>query len=330
MKTFEFDPTPARRGAALHLAWPWLPLAALALAAPLLSGCQANRAESAWQLMQQQQQEQALMRQEEDDADRRRAESRPQVALSLIRKSQDEGRYFASLAYLDAYRQAYGDSPEVAVLRADALRKTGQGAASEDAYRQLTAGPEAARAWHGLGLLAGARGDFDQAAAYLGRAARLRPTDPQVLGDLGYALLRAGSPQGARVPLGQAAELDPGNPRILGNLAVLLLAEGESDAAQQVMTRAGLSPEAREQVRQLAATIHAQAAAPAGPAAARPVDEPVRAAGSPSTASAFAGGAPYSSPAYAGGPVAADRLVMPVLQGQGPVMDRFGNPPVVQ
>ena len=167
-------------------------------------------------------------------------------------------------------------------------------------------------------------------AAFAARAAALRPTDAQYLGDLGYALLRAGSPQGARVPLGQAAELDPGNPRILGNLAVLLLAEGESDAAQQVMTRAGLSPEAREQVRQLAATIHAQAAAPAGPAAARPVDEPVRAAGSPSTASAFAGGAPYSSPAYAGGPVAADRLVMPVLQGQGPVMDRFGNPPVVQ
>ncbi|ETH26476.1 tetratricopeptide repeat protein [Bordetella pertussis CHLA-20] len=185
---------------------------ALAAAAPLLlGGCQTSNVDTAMQLMQQQQQEQALAQQREDADERKRLAAKPELALSLIREAQREGRYFASLAYLDAYRQNFGDSPQVAVMRADALRMTGQIAQSESAYRALTGTDQAAAAWHGLGLLAGGRGDFDQAADYLARATRLRPTDANMLNDLGYALLRAGDPRGARLPLGQAAELAPAN-----------------------------------------------------------------------------------------------------------------------
>ncbi|ETH85373.1 tetratricopeptide repeat protein [Bordetella pertussis STO1-CHOC-0018] len=165
---------------------------ALAAAAPLLlGGCQTSNVDTAMQLMQQQQQEQALAQQREDADERKRLAAKPELALSLIREAQREGRYFASLAYLDAYRQNFGDSPQVAVMRADALRMTGQIAQSESAYRALTGTDQAAAAWHGLGLLAGGRGDFDQAADYLARATRLRPTDANMLNDLGYALLRA-------------------------------------------------------------------------------------------------------------------------------------------
>ncbi len=277
-------------------------IAAAALAVPLLlAGCQANRAETAWQLMQQQDREQALARQEEQ-ARAPQGQARPKVALSLIRQAQSEGRYFASLAYVDAYRQAYGDTPEVQVLRANALRRTGQVQASADAYRALLGGPQAAYAFHGLGLLAGGQGDFEQAADYLGQAARLRPTDAQMLNDLGYALLRGGSIQAARVPLGQAAELEPGNARILANLALLLLAEGDARGAGEVMDRADLGAEARQQVQQLAQQVR-MAARPGGPG---------RTAG-----------------AVQVGDVQA-RTVMPSLPGQAPVMDRFGNPPMRQ
>ncbi|WP_094858742.1 tetratricopeptide repeat protein [Bordetella genomosp. 5] len=231
---------------------PWARIAMAAAALGALTACQTSRVETAQQLMRDQQREQALAQEKADESMRRNAATPPEVALSLIRESQRDGRYFASLAYIDAYRQSYGEGGEVAALRADALRMTGQPAAAEQAYRALLNGDQAARGWHGLGLLAGAQNNFEDAADKLGRAARMRPTDPQYLGDLGYALLRAGDPAAARVPLGQAAELDPGNARIIGNLALLLLVSGDALAAHQVMDQAGLSEPARERVVQLA------------------------------------------------------------------------------
>ncbi|WP_208621879.1 tetratricopeptide repeat protein [Bordetella genomosp. 12] len=289
-----------------------IPAAGLGLA--LLGACASNNVDTAWQLMQQQQQEQALMQQKNDETDRQRAmASRPAMALSVIREAQQSGRYFASLAYLDAYRQAYGETPQVQVMRADALRMTGQTDSAEQLYRTLTGGEQAAEAWHGLGLLAAGRSDFAQAAQALARAASLRPTDAQYLGDLGYARLRAGDLQGARLPLGQAAELDPGNARILGNLALLLVLQGEEGGAQQVMTRGQLSSQARNRVYQLAAEIRRPAAVSAAPQEAARVGGPVvRAvpAGQTTVVSA--------EPASA----------MPMVQR--PLLDRLGNPPFVQ
>ena len=116
--------------------------------------------------------------------------------------------------------------------------------------------PQAADGWHGLGLIAGARGQYAQAADDFSRA--LAPTDPRILGDLGYARLRAGDPAGARVPLGQAAELAPDNPKVLANLALLLLVEGDAVKAQRVMDQARLGEEARAQVLRLASRCAAR------------------------------------------------------------------------
>lgn len=261
-----------------------------------LSGCQTNKTESAWQLIQQQQQEQALMRQKEDEAENRRRPKEPEMMLSLIVEAQRQERYFASLAYIGGFEQKFGKDPRVAVLRAEALRQTGQAALSEQAYRALTATDQAAEGWHGLGLIAGARGQFDQAADYLGRAARLSPMDARILGDLGYARLRAGDPAGARVPLGQAAELTPESGKVLANLAVLLLVEGDALRAQQVMDRAQLGEQARGQVLQLAAQIRGQLA-------------PVAAQASPTRVSA------------------GEQAVLPMMS---PLMEGLGNGPIVR
>ena len=73
--------------------------------------------------------------------------------LDLIRQMQEKGAYYASLAQLDAYRQRYGNPPELRRLQADAQRETGQAAQAEAVYRGLLDTDQVAAAWHGLGLI---------------------------------------------------------------------------------------------------------------------------------------------------------------------------------
>ncbi|WP_310630103.1 pilus assembly protein [Paraburkholderia sp.] len=172
----------------------------------------------------------------------------PGMYLGLISRMQSEGLYYASLAHIDAYERQYGASPNSIVLRADALRATGQATASASAYTQLLDTPFAARGHRGLGLLAGASGDFRRAAQELDEASMLAPTDPATLSDLGYALLREGDVNGARVPLLKAFELDAHNPKIAANVALLLSASGADSDAQALMSTQGLPAEARAAV----------------------------------------------------------------------------------
>ena len=137
-------------------------------------------------------------------------------------------------------------------LRADALRETEQPAAADAAYRKLLNTSEAAAAWHGLGLLAGRRGDYAVAVNAFHEAARREPTNAVMLGDLGYAQLRAGEIAAARVSIAQAAELAPDNRKILGNLALFLLVSGEKSKAEAVMEQAKLPIESRSTAYRLA------------------------------------------------------------------------------
>ncbi|TPQ37789.1 tetratricopeptide repeat protein [Cupriavidus pinatubonensis] len=199
------------------------------------------------------------------------------VYLGLIRKMQEEGLYFASLAHIDVYRQRFGNDPEMLVMRADALRETGQDAAAADAYRQLirtAQGAQAAHAHHGLGLIAARQGDFPRAIVDLREAATLDPVNPQIAGDLGYALMRAGALQEARVPVMQALELDGRNPRAISNAAVWLMADGKRAQATAIMQRAALPESTRSAIRKEAERVARAAAAhdrnPPRPAARAP------------------------------------------------------------
>ncbi|MPV55975.1 pilus assembly protein [Burkholderia sp. HI2761] len=193
----------------------------------------------------------------------------PGMYLGLIQRMQAQGLYYASLAHIDAYDKTYGVMPESILLRADALRMTDQPAASAAVYAQLLKTPLAARGYRGLGLLAGAAGDFDRAVQALTQASELAPTDPSLLSDLAYAKLRSGDVVGARVPLMKAAELDQRNPKIVSNLALYLFAAGRAQDAQRLMNQQHLSTEIRKDINgdaaKIAAAVRAQQRAIATP-----------------------------------------------------------------
>ncbi|WP_382157284.1 hypothetical protein [Hydrogenophaga sp. ANAO-22] len=107
---------------------------------------------------------------------------------------------------------ALGVSSETRLLRADALRQTGQPGPSAALYDKLLDTPERAAAYRGLGLLAGAGDDYARAAEMFERARQVLPADGLLLSDLGYALLRAQRFDAARLPVQQAAQLLPTHP----------------------------------------------------------------------------------------------------------------------
>ncbi|AJK46150.1 tetratricopeptide repeat protein [Burkholderia plantarii] len=181
----------------------------------------------------------------------------PGMYLGLIDRMQQQGLYYASLAHIDEYEKQYGATPDTRLLRADALRATSQLDAGEQAYTQLLNTPLAARGYRGIGLIAGARGDFTRAARLLEQATLLAPTDAAALSDLAYARMRAGDPGGARVPLMKAAELDHRNPRIMSNVALFLMASGHPEDAQGLMDQQRLTPQVRAEIRDDAARVTA-------------------------------------------------------------------------
>ncbi|HEV3104702.1 MAG TPA: pilus assembly protein [Trinickia sp.] len=181
----------------------------------------------------------------------------PGMYLALIDRMQTQGLYYASLAHIDAYEKQYGASPDSTLLRAEALRATGQPEAGAAAYRALLATPLAARGCRGLGLIAGAAGNFGEAASQLARAAQLEPADASTLSDLGYARLREGDIDGARVPLMKASELDDGNSKILSNVALLLIAQGHGVQARALMDERNFAADVRTAIREDAMKVAA-------------------------------------------------------------------------
>ncbi|NOV27712.1 pilus assembly protein TadD [Cupriavidus necator] len=240
--------------------------ACLLLAA--LCGCAAgNNGASAMHEQAEAQVELAKLR----DKTARAEYSEQAVYLGLIRKMQQDGLYFASLAHIEVYVQRFGAGPEIQVMRADALRETGQDQAATEAYQQLAAtakGAEAAHAHHGLGLLAGRQDDFARAVTELRAAAALDPVNARIASDLGYALMRAGALQDARVPVMQALELDARNPRVISNAVVWLMADGKRAQANAMMQKAALPEATRGAIRKEADRI-ARATATRDRAAAR-------------------------------------------------------------
>lgn len=176
----------------------------------------------------------------------------PAIHLRLIEQMQRDGLWFASLAHLDALERTTPATPATLRLRADALRRTDQIAQSRQYYLRLLDTPLAGAAYHGLGLLAGADGDFPQAIEMLSQARRRDPTDVLVLSDLGYAMLRAGQTAQARVPLMQASQLQPDQQQVQVNLALYLFAVRRTNEAEALMAANNLPPGTRHTIRQAA------------------------------------------------------------------------------
>lgn len=206
--------------------------------------------------------------------------------LELIERMQQQGAWYASLAHVDAFRQRYGDPPALRLLQADALRETRQADAAVTLYRDLSSGPQAAAAAHGLGLIAARRDDDAGSEQALAQATQLQPLNTSYLGDLGYARLRAGRFEQAREPLAKALELSPGNAKATANLALWAVLRGDTATAERLAQQANLNEETRNSIQQQAAQIRArlqQRHAAAAAAAAATVAPPA-----PATATAMA------------------------------------------
>jgi Flp pilus assembly protein TadD len=224
-----------------------LSIIVLMLACTVLAGAGgcASKMESGYGVGVQAEREAALQQSQQ----KQDAPDTPGMYLALIDRMQSQGLFYASLAHIDAYEKQYGTTPDTTLLRADALRQTGQAQGSADAYTKLLNTPLAARGYRGLGLLAGAAGEFGKASEEFDAAVHLQPTDALTLSDLGYARLRLGDVAGARVPLMKAAELAQDNPKILSNVALFLLADGQPAAAQGLITQQRFSPEVQQAIR---------------------------------------------------------------------------------
>jgi Flp pilus assembly protein TadD len=177
------------------------------------------------------------------------------VYVGLIQRMQQEGAWYASLAHIDAYRQRYGDNPQLRALQAEALRRTGQTDAATALYRSLLKGPQAAAAWHGLGLIAASAERPGEAEDALARAVALDPLNVDYLGDLGFHRLREGEGAQAREPLAQAAELAPSDTRAVANLALWTLLHGEASQAEAIMRQAALPEATRSEIYRLAGSL---------------------------------------------------------------------------
>ncbi|HDS1675639.1 TPA: Flp pilus assembly protein TadD [Stenotrophomonas maltophilia] len=208
--------------------------------------------------------------------------------LELIARMQQQGAWYASLAHVDAFRQRYGDRPALRLLQADALRETGQTDAAIALYRELSTGPQAAAAAHGLGLIAAHRDDDDGSEQALARATQLEPLNTDYLGDLGYARLRAGQFDQAREPLAKALELSPGNAKATANLALWAVLRGDTATAERLAQQANLNEDSRRGIQQQAEQIRARLQQRQAAAAAREVAAPRAVAGPPARPQAAA------------------------------------------
>ena len=211
--------------------------ATLAISAIVLSGC-ASKAPQGYGAAEQSTAAQA--QQQMEKAEQSTQLDAQQTYLNLIAQMQQANQWYASLAHTEAFERQFGVTPQLRLLRADALRNTAQLTQAQSAYEALLTDSNTqtvARARRGLGLLLASQGQLDQAVHQLEQARVLNPIDADVLSDLAYAHMLTGKPQAAQLPIMQAAQLAPSNPRVQLNLALYWLATGEHQQATQLLQR---------------------------------------------------------------------------------------------
>ena len=124
---------------------------------------------------------------------------------------------------------------ELAVER----HQAGDLAAAENGYREiLKQAPNHVDALHLLGVLVGQRGKFDEAVDLVGRAARIRPDDPDVRRSLAALLADQGRYSHAILNYRKVLEICGDDGEIHGNLGTVLAASGQLDAAAESFEKA--------------------------------------------------------------------------------------------
>lgn len=172
--------------------------------------------------------------------------------LALVKQMQAKSLWYASIAHLDALDKQWGVSSESRLLRADALRQTGQLSAAVTMYQGLLGSVNDGFARYGLGRVAAEKGDFRQAALQMEQARMSNPVDSRLLTDLGYAYLRAHDLNAARTPLMQAAQLNPEDAQANVNLSLFMMVSGQSAQAEEFMRQRKLDGQTQQAVKEQA------------------------------------------------------------------------------
>lgn len=162
-----------------------------------------------------------------------------ELALNMAQDMADEGRLHASLAHLEDLPQ---NLAEVRVRKARVLRLLGSSDA-EPLYRSLLGTCLAAEGEHGLGQLAAARGDNNQALMHLQAAVKLSPTDEKIRNDLGVVYLNQLKLEKAKFQFLTAIELKQSDTLAASNMVTLLIYQDDWTQAAELVSRAGLTPD---------------------------------------------------------------------------------------
>ena len=172
--------------------------------------------------------------------------------LALVKQMQAKSLWYASIAHLDALEKQWGVSSESRLLRADALRQTGQLNAAVTMYQGLLGSVNDGAARYGLGRVAAEKGNFLQAALQMEQARMSNPVDSRLLTDLGYAYLRAHDLNAARTPLMQAVQLSPEDAQANVNLSLFMMVSGQSAQAEEFMRQRKLDGQTQQAVKEQA------------------------------------------------------------------------------
>lgn len=158
-----------------------------------------------------------------------------EIFLSLVSSINDSGKSQAALAFLDDYLSRYPDDERALLLKADALVKNRELEAAAEIYQGLLANGVSPRAEVGLGRVKAAQARWREAASHLRIAYRHSPSDPELLNDLGYALLQVSDTEQGYRMLARAYELRPTDEVIRNNFILSAARTGRTKQVDAVL-----------------------------------------------------------------------------------------------
>lgn len=171
------------------------------------------------------------------------------VYRDLIARLLEQDKHYAALAHVEEYKRQGGATPELKLYEARALYGLELDGQAKALFLELRDTRLDGEAQHGLGLIAAREADLERATEYFIRAVRQRPTNVVMRNDLGFALLRAGRFEDARLQLATALELSPDNERARSNLIMLLMIRGDQQGVRSLAASAGLDASELDRLR---------------------------------------------------------------------------------
>jgi Flp pilus assembly protein TadD len=170
--------------------------------------------------------------------------SLPQFGFGKASSGTDAKSDLAKTAELsNAGESGVPSELEIALRQAEAQRKSGDlNAASRTLGQLVLVAPDDARVLGEYGKTLIAKGQSDDALAFLIRAIELQPADWTLYSAQGVAYDQRGNYAAAQVAYGRALILKPGDATVLSNAALSRMQSGDLDGAEALLLQAAQAP----------------------------------------------------------------------------------------